>query len=256
MFYIRNGFPEESEIVICTVTKILPNAVFAVLDEYNGKSGMIHISEIAPGRIRTINEYVNEGKKIICKVLAVRSDKGHIDLSLRRVTEGQRREKLNQIKKEQKAEKIIELLAKEMKKDPKQFYQEITQNVFSNYVYLHEFFEGIVNSEVDIKTIKLNSKIESPLLELIKQKMVPPEVTIEGTLTLSTYDGNGIELLKETFSKMKDDSISYKYLGGGKYKLVIKGQDYEIIEQKYKNKVEKSISFFQKKGGDANFVRA
>jgi len=256
MFYSRQGFPEESEIIVCTVSKILPTAVFANLDEYKGKSGMIHISEIAPGRIRTLNDYVNEGKKVVCKILAIKHDRGHIDLSLRRVTEGQRRDKINQMKKEQKAEKIIEIIAKEMKKDPQKLYEEITKDIFTDYDYLHEFFEDIVNEEADIKSIKLNAKIEKPLLELIKQRMVPPEVTIEGTLTLTTYKNNGIDLIKETFSKMKDKSISHKYLGGGKYKILIKDKDYEVVEKKYKTKLEKAISFFEKEVGEANFVRA
>ena len=54
MFYKREGFPHEEEITLCTVKKILHNSVFASLDEYKDREGIIHISEIAPGRIRTI----------------------------------------------------------------------------------------------------------------------------------------------------------------------------------------------------------
>ncbi len=58
----KKTFPDEKEIVVCTVKKILRDSIFATLDAYEGKEGMIHISEIAPGRIRNIRDYVKEGK--------------------------------------------------------------------------------------------------------------------------------------------------------------------------------------------------
>ena len=112
MLYKREGLPEEDEIVMCTVTKIFPHSVFVNIDELN-KTGVIHISEISPGRIRNIRDFVKQDKKIICKVLRINKERGHIDLSLRRVIDAQRRNKSDEIKQEQLAEKndqIINLL--------------------------------------------------------------------------------------------------------------------------------------------------
>ena len=117
MFYHKSGFPEESELVICTVTRIHHHSVFVSLDYYNKKSAMLHISEISPGRIRNINDFVKEGKVIVCKVLSINPDKGHIDVSLRRVSEPQRIQVMNKVKQEQTAEKIIIFIAKENKED-------------------------------------------------------------------------------------------------------------------------------------------
>src|SRR3990167_8225509 len=121
MLLKKEGFPEEDELVLCTVTKIFHNGVFVDLDEY-AKGGMIHISEVSPGRIRNIRDFVVEGKKVVCKVLRVDGEKGHIDLSLRRVNEGQKKIKINEIKMEQRAEKIIEFAAKKLSIDFKKFY--------------------------------------------------------------------------------------------------------------------------------------
>ena len=117
MLYKKKGMPEESDLVLTTITKIQFHSVFASLDEYEGKTGMIHISEISPGRIRNIFDFVREGKVVVCKVLKINPKLGHIDLSLRRVSEGQRRMKMDEMKQEQLAEKIIELLAVKQKKD-------------------------------------------------------------------------------------------------------------------------------------------
>ena len=83
MFYKKSGMPEVGDIVMCTVKKVLFHSVFVELDEYHNKEGMMHISEIAPGRIRNIRDYVKEDKKIICKVLKIHTDKNHIELSLK-----------------------------------------------------------------------------------------------------------------------------------------------------------------------------
>jgi len=45
MFYRKEGYPEENELVLCTVTSVQYNSVFCMLDQYS-KSGMIHISEV------------------------------------------------------------------------------------------------------------------------------------------------------------------------------------------------------------------
>ncbi|MEK6932440.1 MAG: S1 RNA-binding domain-containing protein, partial [Nanoarchaeota archaeon] len=70
MFYKKKGLPEIGEIVICTVRRVLPDSIFVDLDEY-GKEAMIHISEVAPGRIRNIRDFVKEDKKVVCKVLNI-----------------------------------------------------------------------------------------------------------------------------------------------------------------------------------------
>ena len=54
MLYKKQGMPDEDEIVLCTVTAVHHHSVFAKLDDY-GKTGMIHISEVSPGRIRKNN---------------------------------------------------------------------------------------------------------------------------------------------------------------------------------------------------------
>jgi translation initiation factor 2 subunit 1 len=254
MLYQKSGFPEESEVVLCTVTKILPHSVFVNLDDYK-KSGMIHISEISPGRIRNLNDYVTVSKKIVCKVLAIRVDKGHIDLSLRRVSEGQRREKVNQLKKEQKAEKLIDMLAKDLKADVKKLYVQISKPILEEYEYVHEGFEDIVNEELDIATLKLDAKMQKDLHELIKQRMVPPEVTIEGNLTLRSYAPDGLELIKDAIRNIQDDAIILRYLGAGRYKVLIKGKEYEIIEKIFEDKIVKAVDSFQKIGGESSFAR-
>jgi len=255
MFYSRQGLPEESEIVMCTVTKIQYSSVFVNLDDYS-KSGMIHISEIAAGRIRNIRDYVKEGKKVVCKVLRVHRDKGHIDLSLRRVTEAQRRNKVNEVKLEQKAESIIKYIAQQHKIQDKRLYQMIASPLLKDYEYLHHAFEDVVAGALDLSSLKLDKKILEQLNELIIQRFKPKFVEISGILKLSTYESNGVEIIKTALEKaMSYDGVSIRYLGGGKYKLDVTAKEYKEAETNMKQAVEAAIGYIKEHKGTGEFKR-
>ena len=173
MLLKKQGFPESEELVLCTVTGVNPHSVFCTLDEYGGRTGMIHISEVAPGRIRNIREFVQEGKKVVCKVLQVNKEKGHIDLSLRRVNEGQKRTKLNQIKQEQLAEKIIEYAAKQLGESPLTLYNKLAEKLATQFGSIFAAFEQAAQDKLTLETI-VDKKIAKLLTDAVKQRIKPP----------------------------------------------------------------------------------
>jgi translation initiation factor 2 subunit 1 len=254
MLYKKEGFPEESEVVLCTVLNVLHNTVFVLLDEYDRK-GVIHISEISPGRIRNIRDFVVEGKKILCKILRINEERGHIDLSLRRVTESQKRDKNAQIKMEQKAEKILELACKETKKDLKQTYYKIKIPVFSKYQTLYSCFEDVVAGNFDLSELKMDAEFEKSLKALILTKIRPPEVEIRGSLMLESYEPEGIEIIKEALRRGKKEDISIIYLGAGKFNVLIKAEDFKMAEGKLKKSMDAITEYMDSHNSKAEFVR-
>ena len=255
MFYKKSGLPEEGELVMCTVTKIQYSSVFVTIDDFN-KSGMIHISEIAAGRIRNIRDYVKEGKKVVCKVLRVHVDRGHVDLSLRRVTDSQRRNKVNGIKLEQKAESIIEYVAKQNKIDTKKLYTDISKIILEEYEYIHHAFEDAVASNLDLTKLGLDKKITKQLTELVVQRFKPKIIEISGVLKLSTYESNGLEIVQKALAEAeKVDGISIKYLGGGKYKVMVTANEYKEAEPKLKKAAEQAIKYVDSHNGTGEFKR-
>lgn len=87
-------FPENGELVVCTVTRVKNFGAFVTLDEYDQKEGFIHVRDVTTGWVKYIRDYVREGQKVVCKVLGVDSQKGHIDLSLKSVNDHQKRERI------------------------------------------------------------------------------------------------------------------------------------------------------------------
>jgi len=246
---------EEDEIVLCTVNKILFHSVFVSLDEYENKEGMIHISEIAPGRIRNIRDYVKEGKKIVCKILRVHADKGHIDLSLRRVNSSERIKKNNDYKQEQKAEKLLESVAKKNKKTLDEMYEEIGLKLIKEYDSLNLGFQNIAADNSLIKSLKLQKKIEDSLLEIINEKIKPAEVKISAVLTLQNNSPNGIEVIKNILDKIKEKNLKISYISAPKYRINLTAPDFKIAEAKLKQTKEKFLLLGKENNCSVDFTR-
>lgn len=252
----KQGFPEEWELVLCTVTAIHYHSVFVTLDEYQ-KTALIHISEIAPGRIRNLRDYVVEGKKIVGMVLAVNKEKGHIDLSLRRVNEGQKRAKINEIKQEQIAEKIIEIVADNLKLEPQKLYNDISEKALKKYPNLYHCFENEVANSGIISTFGLSDEIYNNLITTIKQRIKEPIVKIGGELKLSSYKPDGIEITKSILLKIleMDTSTKLSYMGGGRYHIDVYADDYKKAEKSLSKAITYIEEEIKKSDGIMEFQR-
>jgi len=254
MFYKKQGFPENDGIVICTVKKILPHSVFVDLDEY-GKEGMVHISEVSPGRIRNLRDFVSEGRKIICKVLNVNKEKGYIDLSLRRVNLIQRRKKLDSYKQEIKAEKLIENAGKQLKFNLEQMYNEVGYKILEKYPTLTDCFKEIINNNLKLSKLGIKEDIASKIESMVEERMKPQIVFVKGIFKLSTKESNGIDVIKKVLNNLASKGANVTYLGAPKYKVVVEDIDYKKAESKLKEAINSSLEMAKKLKAEAEFNR-
>ena len=254
MFYKKKKFPVVNDVVICTVKKVLNHSVFVTLDEYD-KEGMVHISEVSPGRIRNIRDFVVEDKKIICKILKVDQEKGHIDLSLRRVNTIQRIKKNEEYKQEIKAERLLEHVGKDLKLDLEKMYKEAGYKILDNYDNLTDCFQDIVNNNVDLTKLDIKDKIAKKIEELVKERIKPPIVLIKGIFKISTKESNGVEIVKNVLNNMINKGVNIVYLGAPKYKVSVEDKDYKRAEIKLKEAVDSSLQLAKKLKAEAEFNR-
>jgi S1 RNA binding domain protein len=71
---------EAGTIVEGTVVKITHYGAFVELPD--GKSGLVHISEIADAYVKDVRDYIKEQERIRVKILGI-NEKGKLDLSLK-----------------------------------------------------------------------------------------------------------------------------------------------------------------------------
>jgi len=251
-------FPEEVELVVCTVKNVKNFGAFVSLDEYEGKEGFIHIAEVATGWIKYIRDYVREGQKVVCKVLRVDPAKGHIDLSLKQVNEHQKREKIQQWKNEQKAYKLLELVAERIGKDLGEFEAEHAGDLIEKFGSLYGAFEEAVFDEKTMKEEGFKGDWVKTFVDVAKENIQPPYVNIDGFFEISCPLPDGIVRIREALAKAeknKKAEVSIQYMGAPRYRLVVRAPDYKTAEEEMNSIVEKVIDNLVLAGGEAKFSR-
>lgn len=229
MLYVKEGFPEENEFVKCTVKRIYGNTVFVYIDEYD-KDGVLTIAEIAPGRIRNIRDYVVENKTIVCKVLRVIPEKNHVDVSLRRVPLNTMKEKLEEIKKENFAEKVYEEIANRLKTTKDKLFERTYEDIFESYDTVHDALRSILDNEENVNLFsKLNENEKEVFKNVVLEWIKPSKVFIKKNFKLKSYAPQGIDQIKEIINKGIEntnyDNMSVCYLAAGKYQIRVTHQE-------------------------------
>ncbi len=256
MFYKKKGIPEVGDVLVCTVKRILYHSVFVSFDEYENKEGMIHISEIAPGRIRNLRDYVTENKKIIAKVININKQTNNIDLSLRRVPTVQRVAKLQELKQEEKAEKLLEQVGKDHKLTLAQVFEKIGYKIIDTYGSLYAFFQQLINTPTIIDSFDAPKELKEALAKTVREKIKAPEINVNGVLTLQTYASNGIEDIKKILLDIEKRGVHITYLGAPKYKINIIAQDYKNAEHQLKEIIDESLKMAKKHNIEGAFIKS
>ncbi|MFX0139119.1 MAG: translation initiation factor IF-2 subunit alpha, partial [Candidatus Hodarchaeota archaeon] len=198
----KKEWPGVNELVVGTVTRVERHGAYVALDEYSEKEGLIHISEISSSWIRNIRRFVREKQKVVARVLRVNVHKGHIDLSLRRVSQQDKKEKIQSWKRTQKAEILLKMAAEEFSKlgEAKTIndaYNEFGVIFEKKYKSVLSGFEEIkAKGESALKNLKVPEDWLPVILKLAKTQVESPLVKVSGILELRSYDSDGVEKIR------------------------------------------------------------
>ena len=101
--------------------EITPHGIYVDLDEYNHMNGFLHISEISTGWVRNIERVAKPQQKLVLKVIRAEKSRREVDLSLRQVTNEEKRNKLIEWKQRERATTIMSMVKKKLALDDNQF---------------------------------------------------------------------------------------------------------------------------------------
>ena len=256
---LRPEYPEEGELVVGTVTSIRNFGAFVKLDEYANREAFIHLSEVAAGWVKYIRDHVREGQKIVARVLRVDPAKNQVDLSLKRINDHQRREKIQAWKNEQRALRLAAPVAEALGKTTDEAVAGFGPALVERYGSLFAAFE--VASADPKRFQRENDKAPwvGAFLKVARDSIVPPHVTVLGTLEIQDLQPDGVEHVKAALvaaEQVDPEAVEVQYVGAPRYRIRVQATQYKIAEETLKKATEATLKSIKSAGGQGTFERA
>jgi translation initiation factor 2 alpha subunit (eIF-2alpha) len=227
---------KEGDLVLVTVENVT-NTVTSVRLE-SGEEGTIVSSEIAPGRIKHMRQYVVPNKKVVCKILNISN--GHIHLSLRRVTSKEKKDVLERYKQQQ----ALNVGFKQLFGDRA---EEIKKKIVDNFGSLHNFIVSARENESIINDYIPKEKHDAIKKLLSKRK----NLEISYDIRMKCLEDDGLIRIKKIL-EIDNSKISIIYMSAGHFKLKLAVEDFkegkkkmaEIIQELEGRAKENHCEFF------------
>jgi translation initiation factor 2 subunit 1 len=245
--------PEESELLVAVIKKIMPYGAFCSLPEYEDREAFLHVSEVAPRWIKNIHEFISEGQRVVVKVHHVDKEKNQVDISIKRVSDEERKRKLELMQNEKRGAKLLEIAldgAKGAITLPDAI-AEIEKHFDDVYTC---FREASLKGEDALKKMELPKAVKARIVEVAQKNIKKPVVTICAIITLSCYSPDAMSTIKEAF-KLPGGEAEIHYLGAPKYKISLSAPDYKSGEKKLLGVLEHIKTYAQKNNCDFGFER-
>ncbi len=255
----KKGFPKWNENVLCTVTRITPFAAWCILDEYENEDGsriegMIHISQVAGKWVKDIRKFVKPNKQYIAKVIRIDREKGHINLSLKRVSKVDKREKLDTYRRNKRASGMLTQAAKKLGETMVNAEKEVVSKLKDDYDDLFSAFEDASTNPDVLKEAEISKKWRDALLEIIERNFQTKERKIKADLKLSSTAGDGINSIKKTLAALeKKSGATVKYISAPNYLIELTTDDPKEGEKKLKEALEETVKGIQKVDGTGEY---
>ncbi|MFH0830374.1 MAG: translation initiation factor IF-2 subunit alpha [Candidatus Aenigmatarchaeota archaeon] len=250
-------FPEPGELVLGRVARVNPFSALVALEEYPGVEGMVHISEVARKWIKDIRDFVKEGQQVVARVMRVEADKGHVALSLKRVSDNEAAGKLKEVRREQRAEKMLEQAAREMNVSLTEAYKQAGFKLQESFGELWKGFESSMSpSGRELLEKKGLDKKWIAALQIVADKtIIIKEVELKGALQISSNAPNGVDIVREALVKAREKGCDVRYISAPKYILSLNTKDAKKGEKKLQETADAAVAAVKAAGGEGSFTR-
>ncbi len=252
----RADWPEVGEIVIATVNRITDHGVYVVLDEYE-KEGFLHISEISSRWVKNIRDYAREGEKTVLKVLRVNPERKHIDLSLRRVSGREKRERVLLWKKSKKAESLLRSASQKLGIPVNEVYEKAGLPLENAFGDLYDGLEQVTKEGIDVLlTQDVPKEMATVLAEIAKDKIKISTVSVRGTLKLRCTKPNGVLAIKKALLAAKEagksnaTGVRIYTVSPPKYRIKVTAPNYKEANATLKKAGGMAVTSILKEGGE------
>ncbi|MEE2630137.1 MAG: translation initiation factor IF-2 subunit alpha [Candidatus Thermoplasmatota archaeon] len=246
-----NDWPDEGELVVCSVKNVKENGAYLSLDTFPEKEGFVFIGEIATGWVRNIRTHIREGQRVVAKVIGVNLERESITLSIKSVSEERRRGALQSWKNEQRAAQIMRVAAERIGwKESKT--EAISDEMKASFGSLYGALEECAISDSALSDAGFQGSWMDVITELAIENIVPPFVEIRGVFDIKVWGPEGVNAIREALLSAEacaegneDVSLTCHYDGAPHYRVDVKAPDYpsaEAVWEAAQNAAEESIA--------------
>ncbi|RLE95300.1 MAG: translation initiation factor IF-2 subunit alpha [Thermoprotei archaeon] len=259
----REKLPRVNELVVGTVKRIFEHGAFVTLDEYGGIEAYCPVGEASHSWFKSIRDVMREGQKKVFKVIRVNRRRGHVDVSLKRVTDQERARKMREWKRAVSAHKLLEIIAEKMGKTIDDAYRELGWKLEDYYGEIYAGFEEIAKRGIQAALeAGVSEDWAKVALALAKERIKIPEAKISGIFVIQSYSPKGVEDIKKILEiplkvaeKYPKTKTRLYTMGAPRYRMDLTAPNYKIAEKCLKEIVDEVLSYAQKLGCKASFSR-
>ncbi len=257
------SFPSVGELVLGTCSKLTPHGAYFEIFDYEklgSEAGFVHISELSRTWVRNIRSHIREGQRAVAKILRVDTSRGEIDMSIRRVSEPQRRSKLTEFKQENRARGLVSVACEKVEGS----LENVEGSIIGNF---GSIYEGLIrareNGESVLTEIGIPDLVAQEIYQLALKELQPPMVRLTGLVNITCYESEGVIILKEFFKsfqknfnkKHKGSDLNIQVISPPDYRFVVESGDWRTAEDIWKDVQQEAEKYFAPYDTDYSFER-
>tara|TARA_B100001175_G_scaffold95503_1_gene80897 strand:+ start:10427 stop:11215 length:789 start_codon:yes stop_codon:yes gene_type:complete len=237
-------WPEEGDLLICTVKDIKQNGAYLTLGGYDGREGFVFVGEIAAGWVKNIRTHVREGQRVVAKVIQVKKERKRIELSLKSVSEERRRDTVQAWKNEERAIQIMRVASERVGwGDGKGI--EISNAMTEAFGTLYGALEECAISENALVDAGFEGEWTKVVTTLAMENIIPPFVEIRGVFDIQVWGKEGVYAIRDALldaescaKGLEDVTLTCHYDGAPSYRIDIRAPDYQAAESVWQSAVK------------------
>ena len=229
-------WPEEGELLVCTVKGVKENGAYLNLNGYGEREGFVFIGEVAAGWVKNIRAHLREGQRVVAKVVNIKKDRQRVDLSIKAVSAERKKDTLQTWKNQQRASQIMRVAAERVNWDAEKT-EAISEEMIEKFGSLYGDLEECAITETALADSGFSGEWIKVVTELAIENIVPPFVEIRGIYDIEVWGPEGVQAIRETLaaaeSVVEDEeevTLTCHYNGAPHYSIDIRAPDYSLAE--------------------------
>ncbi|WP_069807954.1 translation initiation factor IF-2 subunit alpha [Vulcanisaeta thermophila] len=259
----RKELPEIGELVVGTVYRIEDHGAYVLLDEYGGLEAYAPINEVVQSWFHDIKDYLKVGQKTVFRVVRVNPSRKLVDVSLKKVRDEERKEKMNKWKRTLRGIRLLELVAKKLNIPLDKALRDFGWKLEDYYGDLLTMFENVAkHGPVELRKLGLDDNVINAILEVARERVEVEPITISGVIRVVSIRPDGVRHIREVLTKSMElakgegvEKVSIYTIGPPRYRVDLVGRDPKKLEQALNDMVNFITREMKKRGGEASFSR-